>query len=160
MQDNPFSLSFLMRVVCLILGFIQVNQWKYEYCMRRWHSLLLSLPDISKYISASSSECLVQTASFFIKACLEDEMTSSWLSNFYTDKADLTAVLIVTGSPGCSDIVSINRILKIFTGIISKVESSTGSAAKPYTQLLKTLNKLSSIESKVRKNLLFSYDQL
>ena len=55
-------------------------------------------------------------------------------------------ILLVTGMPGCADIMSINRILKIFTKLILLADTNSHT---PHLHLLKSLNKLSHIKQTV-----------
>lgn len=59
---------------------------------------------------------------------------------------EFSDLLLVTGMPGCADIMSINRVLKIFTKLISLADAN---ADNPNSHLLKSLNKLSSISQQV-----------
>ena len=67
---------------------------------------------------------------------------------FFFVNADLSDLLLVTGMPGCSDIMSINRVLKIFASLISMADSKTDN---PYNRLLKSLDKLASIRESVSR---------
>ena len=62
----------------------QVKELQYQYVMRRWHSIMLSLHELADSLSAKSTVELVQTFSFFVQSCLEDKQLTQWLADFYT----------------------------------------------------------------------------
>jgi len=53
----------------------------------------------------------------------------------------------MTGHPGCSDILSINRILKVYTKLISLADESQDT--NHCSELLKSLNKLLTLSESV-----------
>lgn len=55
--------------------------------MRRWHSMMLGLPELSSSLSTDTNTQIVQVFSFFVQSCLEDNQIAELLNNFYRNKA-------------------------------------------------------------------------
>ena len=55
--------------------------------MRRWHSIMLGLPELSSSLSTDTNTQIVQVFSFFVQSCLEDNQIAELLNNFYRNKA-------------------------------------------------------------------------
>ena len=77
----------LIPAVALLYLIEQVKEEKYSYMMRRWHSMMLGLPELSSSLSTDTNTQIVQVFSFFVQSCLEDNQIAELLNNFYRNKA-------------------------------------------------------------------------